>query len=297
MTRAPTIVVGVDGSLHAESALRFAATLARALGAQLVLAAAYVSPRSEPEDAIAAERARAEDVAESARLAVESIGDARSLLVAGATAAQALHRAMELEQPDLLVVGSSERRRVGGLQPGSVAEAVLHQSVCPVAVVPERDGEPAFARIGVAVEDSVAAQAPLDLALRIAADAGGGRPELDLVHIARPDIAFLRPGVPAPEPEYDYTPPWLESVAAEASEHVRTNVVQDAGHPGRRLVQRAAALDLLVMGSRDLGGMRRLVLGSTSAYVVRNAGCPVIVVPAARSRFDRPSTISLRRNG
>ena len=297
MTKPPIIVVGVDGSRHADAALRFAAALARWLGARLVLAAAYVSPSSEREDAIAAERARAEDVAESARLGVEFIGDVRSLLVAGATPARALHRAADLEQADLLVVGSSERRRVAGLQPGSVAEAVLHHSACPVAVVPERAGEPAFGRIGVAVEDGVAAYAALDLALRIAAGVGGGRPELDLLHIAPPDVAFLRPGVPAPEPEYDYTPPWLESIAGEASEHVPTNVVQDAGHAGRRLVQRASGLDLLVMGSRDLGGVRRLVLGSTSAYVVRNAGCPVIVVPAARSGFDRPSAISFRRAG
>lgn len=74
-------------------------------------------------------------------------------------------------------------------------------------------------------------------------------------------------------------------------------MVQDAGHAGPRLVQRATGLDLVVMGSRDSAGMRRLLFGSTSAHVVRHAACAVIVVPAARSRFDRSSTNSLRRTG
>jgi nucleotide-binding universal stress UspA family protein len=41
---------------------------------------------------------------------------------------------------------------------------------------------------------------------------------------------------------------------------------------------RAADLDLLLMGSRDRGAVRRLVMGSVSTSVVRQAACPVIVV-------------------
>lgn len=36
----------------------------------------------------------------------------------------------------------------------------------------------------------------------------------------------------------------------------------------------------IVIGSRGRGGLRRMVLGSVSDYVVRHAPCPVIVVPA-----------------
>jgi nucleotide-binding universal stress UspA family protein len=168
------------------------------------------------------------------------------------------------------------------MQPGSVAEHVLHLSPCPVAVVPPLDREPAFARIGVAVDDGLPAQAALDLAVRIAADPGDERRELELLHVAAPELWLMRPGVPAPEPEYDITPRWLEAIASRAAERVPTSIVQDTGDASRRLVQIAAGLDLLVMGSRDERGLRRLVLGSTSAHVVRHAACPVIVVPAAR---------------
>ena len=280
-----TILIGVDGSANADAALRYGNALARELAARVVVAAAYVSPRPLRGDgsaAIGAERAATEDVAERARQAVTGVADVRSLLVAGTTPHEALHRAAEIEQADLLVVGSSERLRVAGMQPGSVAEHVLHLSPCPVAVVPPREREPAFARIGVAVDDGPPAQAALDLALRIAVDAGGKRPELELLHVAAPELSFMRPGVPAPEPEYDITPLWLEAMAARAGDRVPTSIVRDSGDAAMRLVQITSGLDLLVMGSRDQSGLRRLVLGSTSAHVVRHAACPVIVVPAAR---------------
>jgi nucleotide-binding universal stress UspA family protein len=36
--------------------------------------------------------------------------------------------------------------------------------------------------------------------------------------------------------------------------------------------------DLIVMGSRGLGGVRRALMGSVSDSVVRHAHCPVLVV-------------------
>jgi nucleotide-binding universal stress UspA family protein len=36
--------------------------------------------------------------------------------------------------------------------------------------------------------------------------------------------------------------------------------------------------DLIVTGSRGLGGMRRVLMGSASDSIVRHAHCPVMVV-------------------
>jgi nucleotide-binding universal stress UspA family protein len=52
-----------------------------------------------------------------------------------------------------------------------------------------------------------------------------------------------------------------------------------AGRPATELARRSADLDLLVVGSRAQGPVRRLLLGSTSTRLVREAGCPVLVVP------------------
>jgi nucleotide-binding universal stress UspA family protein len=41
--------------------------------------------------------------------------------------------------------------------------------------------------------------------------------------------------------------------------------------------------DLVAMGTRGLGGMRRMLLGSTASALVRHAPCSVLVVRAAES--------------
>ena len=52
------------------------------------------------------------------------------------------------------------------------------------------------------------------------------------------------------------------------------------GHPGDAIVEMAAQgrYDLIVMGSRGLGLAQKLLLGSVSEHVVRNAPCPVLIV-------------------
>jgi nucleotide-binding universal stress UspA family protein len=51
------------------------------------------------------------------------------------------------------------------------------------------------------------------------------------------------------------------------------------GSPTGELVLASEGLDLLVLGSRRWGPVRRLGLGSTSERVIRHAACPVLVPP------------------
>ena len=50
------------------------------------------------------------------------------------------------------------------------------------------------------------------------------------------------------------------------------------GQPAEELLRRSTEADLIVVGSRGLGGFKRLVLGSVSDQVVHHATCPVLVV-------------------
>jgi nucleotide-binding universal stress UspA family protein len=50
------------------------------------------------------------------------------------------------------------------------------------------------------------------------------------------------------------------------------------GQPAEELLQSSADADLVVIGSRGLGGFKRLMLGSVSDQVVHHATCPVLVV-------------------
>ncbi len=55
---------------------------------------------------------------------------------------------------------------------------------------------------------------------------------------------------------------------------------QRSGRPDREILALADDLDadMIVVGSRGLGGLRRALMGSVSTAVVRHAHCPVLVV-------------------
>jgi nucleotide-binding universal stress UspA family protein len=56
------------------------------------------------------------------------------------------------------------------------------------------------------------------------------------------------------------------------------------GQPARVLLDEARDADLLVVGSRGLGGFRGLLLGSVSQQCAHHAACPLVIV---RSRPER----------
>lgn len=52
------------------------------------------------------------------------------------------------------------------------------------------------------------------------------------------------------------------------------------GHPGTKIVEYAkgAGIDLIVIGSRGLSGLKELILGSVSHYVAQHSHVPVFIV-------------------
>jgi nucleotide-binding universal stress UspA family protein len=71
-----------------------------------------------------------------------------------------------------------------------------------------------------------------------------------------------------------------EAHAFLAEKGVRVRTVKGIGHPGGAIVAEAAArgADLVVVGSRGLTALERIVLGSVSTYVLHHAPCDVLVV-------------------
>lgn len=58
-------------------------------------------------------------------------------------------------------------------------------------------------------------------------------------------------------------------------------------NPAGVLVEEAKGADLLVVGSRGLGGFRALQLGSVSAQCAAHAPCPVVVLPPVEEEVAR----------
>jgi nucleotide-binding universal stress UspA family protein len=74
----------------------------------------------------------------------------------------------------------------------------------------------------------------------------------------------------------------LEDVGAAASGVTVTPVLEE-GQPADVLCAEAENADLLVVGSRGLGGFRGLLLGSVSQQCAHHAPCPVVVVPTPKA--------------
>jgi nucleotide-binding universal stress UspA family protein len=72
----------------------------------------------------------------------------------------------------------------------------------------------------------------------------------------------------------------LELAVAEAVPDKEIDIARVVceGPPAQALVASAEDADLLVVGSRGLGGFKGLLLGSVSREVAQHAPCPVVVV-------------------
>lgn len=77
----------------------------------------------------------------------------------------------------------------------------------------------------------------------------------------------------------------LRKVLAEAAKYfeeknIKANTVLKQGHPASTIVEMASEdnYDLIVMGSRGLGGIKKLFLGSISNAVVQETDVSVLIV-------------------
>ena len=73
----------------------------------------------------------------------------------------------------------------------------------------------------------------------------------------------------------------LDAAVAAGVPHEQTSSEIVTGEPIREILAAATRLDtdLIIMARRDTGNLRRAVLGSVVAGVLRGASCPVLVVP------------------
>jgi nucleotide-binding universal stress UspA family protein len=186
------------------------------------------------------------------------------------------------ERADLLVVGASHRSAIGRVLFGDVAVGVLHGSPCPVAIAPRGTATAAVPRgpetIGVGFDGHDEARAALRFAAAFARDRGARLRALSVVTL---------PATLAATPAFDET--WIDAYRDEADAHleralaglagVKSAGAAVVGNPVVELSALSREVDLLVLGSRAWGAVRRAVAGSTAATLSHEARCPLLVLP------------------
>jgi nucleotide-binding universal stress UspA family protein len=191
----------------------------------------------------------------------------------------AIVRIAEEERSDLIVLGSHGMSGIERLLLGSVSDGVAHRAPCPVLVV--RGQTTQVHRIVVAFDGSEQSGKAVQAAATLAGPLHGLLAVLNVLESGKPF-----PGV-APE-EFDsvgYSERVHQAVVSRMEWTLKEMGIdyqchQEQGHPAEAIVQFAEtnAADLIAVGSRGLGGYKRLLLGSISDAVLHHAHCPVLIV-------------------
>jgi nucleotide-binding universal stress UspA family protein len=180
----------------------------------------------------------------------------------------------------LVAVGSRGRGRIRKLLMGSVSDAVVRHAHCPVLVA--RWKPVAFpAKILLATDGSEEAT----LATQTATDLGERTgSELHVVHVGEipPTHYPDRYGYRALYKEDEREARQLLEAQIEKMKAAGATVAQAHLRIGRAdeevvVLAEELGVDLIAMGSRGLGGVRRALMGSVSDSVVRHAHCPVLI--------------------
>ena len=276
-TRPAPIAVGYDGSTAAESALEWAARAAVVRSCRLeILVALAPAPEGVPapiglSSSVVPGRTRhaPEAMADDARpLAAKVLtDDAVEVTTVGGAAAPALVRASERAQ--MVVVGNRGHGALGSALLGSVSSTVAQHAHCPVTVVRGTVDDPDHRRPVTVGVDYVE---PSPAAVRLAADLA-----------ARWSVPLqARPVSEGARARRELAGAATLEAAAQAR-LVAPDLVVELLTPGSpaapALEDESRRSGLLVLGSRRLGPLERIAVGSVGDTVLDHASCPVTVVP------------------
>jgi nucleotide-binding universal stress UspA family protein len=286
------IIVGADGSRHSLRAVDWAAEEATLRRSPLRIVHAvppwlydrHVDPRlaSVREWLLAAGQEVIGEAVETARTRV-SVPAVGGDIVPGGAARALLERARDASlSASMVVVGSHGVGTVAGLLLGSTALQVVAHTPVPAVVV--RHVEAVMRQeIAVGVDGPPAGDATLAFAFEEAAMRGA---RLRAVHVwsdPGTGLGGMTPLVYDPEQvAAEQTHRLNEVLTPWRDKYPEVQVVNEVvhGRPVRILAGVSARADLLVVGTRGLGGFAGLMLGSVSHGLLHHAHCPLAVVPA-----------------
>ena len=276
------IVVGYAGDQAGQDAVRLAAALAVLLDGELTVVFPYHPLFASVAGDVAEKRVR-EEVA-ALTVGLEGFTAPTYHWTSSSWPIHALHEMARYEDAELIVLGSAREGMADHLHI-SLVERMVHGAPCAVAVAPPHYAERSpgrFLRVGVGFSTAEEGVAAIDLARQLAARAGG---RLEVIagaglEPALAGYAFSSPALPEVERQiYEETKATLERATEDLGDEVPVQRETIKGDPAGVLIERTSELDILMLGSRAYGPMRHVLMGSVSARVIREAHCPVLVVP------------------
>jgi nucleotide-binding universal stress UspA family protein len=263
------VLVGVDGKPNGRDAL--ASRLADPAG-RLTLAHVHIGPGFEAEEPetskelLEGERAGHDLNAELVSICSESPG-------------RGLHQQAEKQNADLLVVGSCSHGAFGRAMLGDDTRGALNGAPCAVAIASRgyAEHQNAIANIGVGYDESPESETALATARMLATATGAAVHALEVVSIPTYAYGALMP------PTIGDT---IDVMLQEATNRMKALPDVDGqavyGLTGEELAAFSEKVDVLIVGSRGYGPVKRLVLGSTSDYLQRHARSSLLVLPRSR---------------
>lgn len=215
-------------------------------------------------------------------------------IVRGRPASALLDEAIAM-RPDLLVAGSRGHGALASMLIGSVSAELVDHAPCPVLVA----RHPRVERLVVGVDGSPSGDGALALLQRWPLFAGQ---PATVVTVSEPSVDWAGPIGPSMYPAWVHARrpaaerrAELEANAARATEQLARAGMAAAfelreGDPAEQLIAAAEVVgaDLIVVGSRGLSTIPRLLLGSVARKVLLHAPQSVLVVREPRERVGEP---------
>lgn len=274
-----TIVVGCDGSEHEANAIALARQLLDPVNGRLILANAF-SPSEFAFDYSGWLAERSDELLEHAEANVPYGVTCERRRASGPSVAAALHGIAESEHADLIVLGDAHHGF--DLMQRGTARGLLHGAPCAVAVASADQSERfgASPRICVAYDASPEAQVALDAAYRIAVATAA---TVQLYFALEPFVFAtgfaVGPAVGFEEARENEARAALDVAIARAPTGIHSAGKVLFGRAAQAIADAASDADLLVTGSRGFGALHRVIVGSTSSGLLREAGTPLLVTP------------------
>jgi nucleotide-binding universal stress UspA family protein len=269
-------LVGVDGSSTGRDAIVLANLILDGTG-RLTLAHVVLNPAPRYQNFHSTPAGRAaREMLKREREATGILAELTGMF--SASVGRGLHQLADDCRADLLVVGSSSRGPIGRVLAGDDARGTVVGASCAVAVAPldyAGRAQP-IKTVGVAYNATPEAELALAVGRSLGARHQAKLRALTVLALAAADGGY-------PEALGPDGPRTIQELMQEATDRLASLGDVDGrvtvGIPSEELLAFGDEVDVLVVGSRGSGPLRRLLLGSTSLQLTREARCPLLVTP------------------